>query len=177
MADIKKFIPFVLKAEGGYSNHPNDKGGPTKYGITLEIWKQFGYDKNKDGKINAEDVKLITEEDATKIIKIKYWDRWKADEIKSQRIANTVVDWMYNSGSYGIIIPQRLLGITADGIVGPKTLLAINLVNEKEFLEKLCNERYEFYNKIIRNNPSQKVFKRGWYNRIDNLILYNNNLK
>ena len=50
-----------------------------------------------------------------------YWDRWKADEIKSQSIADILVDWIWASEMHGIKIPHDLVGVIPDGIVGPKT--------------------------------------------------------
>ena len=69
MAEIKKFEPFILKWEGGakYTNKKSDKGGATKYGITIATWRTVGYDKNGDGVINEKDVKLLDEEDFKKV--------------------------------------------------------------------------------------------------------------
>lgn len=101
-----------------------------------------------------------------------FWDRWKADQIISQPLANILVDWVWASGVNGIKIPQRVLGITADGIVGPKTLAALNAANPKELFDKLHNERIKFVEGIVQRNPSQKKFINGWKRRI-NAITYN----
>lgn len=62
MADSSKLVPFILSWETDkYTNNKKDKGGPTKYGITLATWRKVGYDKNGDGVLNEEDVKLLTE--------------------------------------------------------------------------------------------------------------------
>ena len=63
-----------------------------------------------------------------------YWDRWKADEIKSQSIADILVDWIWASEMHGIKIPHDLVGVIPDGIVGPKTLAAVNSRNPRELL-------------------------------------------
>ena len=60
------------------------------------------------------------------ILKTMFWDRWQADKIKSQKLANILVDWVWGSGVYGIKIPQRILGVKQDGIVGDETLKALN---------------------------------------------------
>ena len=61
MADFKKYFPQILDFEGRvYENVEGDAGGPTKYGIILSEWKTKGYDKNHDGKIDENDLKLIT---------------------------------------------------------------------------------------------------------------------
>jgi lysozyme family protein len=117
--DIKNLAPIIAKWEGGYVNDPVDKGGATNMGITLDTWKHVGYDKNGDGKINETDIKLLNKDDFKAVLR-KYWDKWRADEIKNQSIANILVDWYWGSGKWGIVIPQRILGVIADGVVGSK---------------------------------------------------------
>ena len=173
MAEIKNLAPWILKWEGGFVNDPLDKGGATNKGVTIAVWKAQGYDKDGDGDIDVADLKLITAEDATMIMKKNYWDRWKADQIKNQAIANTLVDWVWGSGAWGIKIPQRILGVKDDGIVGIKTLEALNKQNPKEFLEKLYLARFNFLDGIVASNPSQKRFIKGWKNRMNDLIIHN----
>ena len=173
MADIKKLASFILKWEGGFVNDPLDRGGATNKGVTIAVWKSQGYDKDGDGDIDVADLKKITEADAIMIMKKNYWDRWKADTIKSQAIANTLVDWVWGSGKWGIIIPQRILGVTADGLVGPKTIEALNKQDSAKFLEKLYLARFNFLDDIVASNPSQKRFIKGWKNRMNDLINHN----
>lgn len=173
MAEIKKFEPFILKWEGGakYTNKKSDKGGATKYGITIATWRTVGYDKNGDGKIDEKDVKLITEDDFKKVLKCNFWDKWKADQIKNQKVAEILVDWLWNSGKWGIIKPQQLLGVKADGIVGAKTLAAVNnYTNQRKLFESLKNARKAYIDKVIKNDPSQIVNKKGWLNRINSIV-------
>lgn len=69
MADSSKLVPFILSWETDkYINNKKDKGGPTKYGITLATWRRVGYDKNGDGVLNEEDVKRLTEEDFHRVL-------------------------------------------------------------------------------------------------------------
>ena len=173
MAEIKNLAPWILKWEGNFVNDPLDKGGATNKGVTIAVWKAQGYDKDGDGDIDVADLKLITAEDATMIMKKNYWDRWKADQIKNQAIANTLVDWVWGSGAWGIKIPQRILGVKDDGVVGNKTIEALNKQDINKFLEKLYLARFNFLDGIVASNPSQKRFIKGWKNRMNDLILYN----
>jgi lysozyme family protein len=178
-ASIKKILPFILKWEGGFVNHPNDPGGATNMGVTIGVWKQQGYDKNGDRTIDVTDLKLLTKADVEMIMKKNYWDRWIADNIKSQAVANVLVDWVWCSGKWGIVIPQRLIGVSDDGIVGYLTLEALNETickDEKKFLQQLYKARYNYIDDIIRNNSKLSVFKKGWINRMKDLEKFNNTL-
>ena len=94
------------------------------------------------------------------------WDKWCADNIKSQSIANILVDWVWASGKYGIIIPQKILGVTQDGVVGLKTLEALNARDADKLFAQLKQARINFVETIVKRNPSQKKFINGWKRRI-----------
>ena len=171
MANIDKLIPHILKWEGGskYTNDPLDRGGATKYGISLNTLQSIHYDINHDGKVNVEDVKSLQLDDFKHILKSQYWDRWKADDIANQSVANLLVDWTWGSGKHGIIIPQRCLGVTPDGIVGMKTINALNASNQRIIYNKVWEARRQFYYNIVKSNPSQKKWLKGWLNRLNDL--------
>ena len=171
MANIDKLIPHIIKWEGGakYTNDPLDRGGATKYGITLNTLISTHYDTNRDGKVNVDDVKALQLEDFKKILKRQYWDRWQADKINNQSIANLLVDWLWGSGVNGIKIPQRLLGVPADGVVGAKTINALNGANQRLIYNKVWQARKEFYENIVKNNSNQSKWLKGWLNRLNDL--------
>lgn len=167
MADSKKLVPFILSWETDrYTNNKKDKGGPTKYGITLATWRRVGYDKNGDGILNEKDVKLLTEDDFQRVFKQNYWDACKADKIRDQSVANMLVDFAYNSGvSRAVTYLQLTLGITADGIIGNKTLFAINKSNGERLFERFKKTRKD-YLKSIAKEGAQKDFLDGWLRRV-----------
>ncbi len=168
MAQVEELKPFILKWEGGFSNDPLDRGGATNKGVTIATFKEFckrkGYSRPTVGQL-----KNISEDEWLEILKTMYWDKWRADEIQSQSVANILVDWVWASGVWGIKIPQRVLGVKADGIVGRITLGAVNEQNPRIFFEKIKEERREFVHRIVRRRPDQRRFIRGWLNRINNL--------
>ena len=169
MAKIEQFIPLLLKWEGGFVNDPADLGGATNKGVTLSTWQKQGYDKNVDGVIDVEDLKLITTEDMTeRILRPHYWNRWQADRIESQALANLLVDWVWGSGRFGITIPQGVLGVPQDGIVGEKTLKAVNGYPEPEGLfEKIKQVRRAYLRMICIDRPANRRFLKGWLNRLN----------
>lgn len=181
MAQLDPIAKFILSYEGGFVNDPKDRGGATNMGVTIATWRAQGYDKNGDGVIDVKDLKLLSVQDVMKIMRNNYWNRWKADSIQDQNLANFLLDWVWSSGKNGIVIPQQMLCVTADGIVGPKTIKALNSVPPKTFFEKLRKRRLQFIDNIIKHKPSQKRFEAGWYRRINAInygfLIANNRLK
>lgn len=164
-----------------------DPGGWTKFGITLETWQTVGYDKDGDGDIDADDLAFITVEDYERTLKTRFWDKWRADEIRNESIAMLLVDWVWASGAYGIWEPQKLLGVKVDGKVGPKTIDAINSWSDQQDLfDRIHISRMQFIERIVLYeikkylkdvNPNAQMdelmkkttlqFKQGWINRVD----------
>lgn len=191
MAKIEELIPFVLYFEvgltkselsfpvpqmyaaatkKGFANDPVDRGGATMCGVILDTYRTY---RKSKGILTTtvNDLRKMPYEDWRAIIKQMFWNRWKADEIISQPLANLLVDWVWTSGVNGIKIPQRVLCVTADGIVGPKTIAALNAANPRQLFDTLHNERIKFVDGIVRRNPSQVKFIKGWKRRI-NAITY-----
>ena len=168
MAKFENFAGKLLRLEGGYVNHPLDKGGPTKYGVILSVWKEHGHDKDGDGDIDADDIKKLSEEDARFIAKKIFWDYFLADHIGNESVAEFIVDWGYNSARKTVAkIVQRLVNVEVDGTVGIQTLRAVNQADQERLFNQLKIERKVFLNNIIRRKPDQIVFYDGWMNRVN----------
>jgi lysozyme family protein len=166
MADIKLFLPKILKWEGGFVNDPADPGGATNMGVTISTWRQVGYDKTGDGLITAADIKLLTVTDAEMVLRLFYWNRWKADQIINQSVAEILVDWVWASGLWGIIIPQHILGITPVGNVGPLTITALNNSDQAKLHADAYQARVDFIESLVVKKPKLLKFKKGWLNRL-----------
>lgn len=165
MAKAELLKPFILRWEGGFVDDPLDMGGATNKGITIGTFRNF-YGKDA----TVEQLKNITDEQWLHIFKCGFWDKWKADDINNQSIANIVVDWAWGSGTVTSIKQvQKILGVTADGIVGNDTLTAINTADQRTLFDKIHSKRIEFVENIVKRNPSQARFLKGWKNRINSL--------
>jgi lysozyme family protein len=188
MANIEHFIPFLIKWEAGISkksnetneslfqrarktgwaDDPDDLGGQTMVGVTMATYEEYcrrkGYPKPTTGRLMD-----LSYNDWKRILKMLYWDRWNADEIRSQSIAEIVCDFVWASGVHGIKVPQDLVGVIPDGIVGPKTLAAVNSRNPRELFDQIKIARFDFIEDICRKRPANNKFKRGWMNRINDI--------
>lgn len=164
MANIKKLIPHILKWEGGYAGNIDGQICTMK-GVTLATFrKHYGATKT------CRDLRNITDTQWEYILRVSFWDKWKADKINNQSIANLLVDWVYTSGKWGVIFPQRILGVKDDGIVGDKTLQAINnYPNQKDLFNKLWMRRKKHFESIANTQTQAKKFLKGWLNRLNDL--------
>lgn len=164
MADFGKFAPLLHSLEKGVSDNPRDKGGFTVDGITLATFRRFYGEKKTEM-----DLRNITPFQWRNIMKSGYWDVCKADFIHNQKLAELIVDWCVNSGTARIRNVQTIIGCQPDGCVGPITISMINSCDEKELYRRIMAARVSWYERIVRNNPSQKIFLTGWMNRLKRL--------
>lgn len=169
MADHLILAPFVRSWEGGIVNHPADRGGLTNRGVTMATWRQ--YCKSHGLSATERTLRAMTTAQWDEIFKTMYWDVCRADEIQDQSVANALVDWTYHSGRTAIVRVQRLLDVTADGIVGPRTLAALNLRAGEDLFQRIQATRRRFLADLAAGAPSQRVFLTGWLRRV-NAITY-----
>lgn len=168
MSYFDQAFSHLLGIEKGFSNHKADKGGATKYGITIAT---LGKWRNKT--VSVSDVQNLTEYEAKQIYKAWYWDPIGGDSLKSYAVAYALFDQGVNRG-VGTVIKQaqKILGVTADGVMGPKTIQALNALAEGPFLDKFIAAARTSYANIIAADPTQAVFKNGWENRVKELESY-----
>lgn len=166
MADYRVLVPIIKKWEGGFSNNPNDSGGATNKGVTLATFRQF-YGQNK----TVNDLKAITDAQWLNIFLSGYWNKVRATEIKNQSIANIIVDWAWASGpDTAARKVQKIVGVDVDGIVGPKTLSAINAYNPQQLFDKIKAARIAFVENLVKQRPKDLTFLQGWKNRINSFF-------
>lgn len=161
----EQIIERIIEREGGYVNHPADKGGPTKYGIALDTLKAWS-----SAQANAADVEALTEDQAATIYRERYLLRPGFDRIKDDSLRALVVDSAVHHGIVGATkLLQRALGVPDDGVFGIVTEKASSVAAEEAY-RAMCAERVRLFGRIITGNPSQAVFAAGWMNRIAEFI-------
>lgn len=174
MARYELEIGPLLEAEGGskYTNHPMDRGGPTKWGVTIQrlrLWR-------RDNNLTSGDVKALEKDEAIKIYKADYWDANNCDKIEYQIVAKCLFNIGVNMGpKTGAKLLQKACNIQGgslkvDGDIGSKTLSEIKEHNPFILANELVCLMQDRYVGIVKGRPSQVVFLAGWLNRSQELM-------
>lgn len=172
--NIDTLIDAVIAREGGYSNHPADRGGPTNWGVTQQVARAYGY---------MGDMAKMPRATAVSIYKSRYWTGPKFDQVAAifPEIGHEIFDTGINMGvaTAGKFL-QRALNVLnrggddypdigTDGNVGPMTLAALKSYMAKrgtaggEVLRKaLDGLQCARYIELAEANKSQEVFAYGW---------------
>ena len=122
-------LEWLLVHEGGFVNHPQDPGGMTNLGVTKKVYEQWlGRD------VTESEMRDLKPSDVAPLYKKKYWNRIKCDQLP-QGVDVFCFDWCVNSGpKRPAQALQRIIGATADGVIGPKSLQAVANFDEHEVL-------------------------------------------
>src|SRR5712664_2353164 len=137
----------VLGTEGGYSNDPKDRGGPTMWGITHRDYDAY---RNLKGE-PPQDVRAMTKAERDEIYRKKYWTGGRCDEMPSG-VDYCLFDGAVNSGvAQSVKWLQRALGVElVDGHVGDHTLLAARDSDAEAVISHMCDQRRAFM-KMLKN--------------------------
>jgi len=145
--------------EGGYVNNPKDPGGETNWGITIATARANGFTNS---------MKSMTRAHAKEIYRVAFWNRAKCDQFTGA-ISYQIFDAAVNHGiGNAIRMLQRAVGVLDDGLVGSKTLAAIQKRTLDDVLVLFIAERLEFYTNLSTFNS----FGRGWARRVVGNLRY-----
>ena len=151
--NFEQAFTVLLKHEGGYSNHVDDRGGATMWGITEAVARANGY---------TGEMRNLPIEFAKRVYRAAYWDAVRADELP-EGVRFSVFDAAVNSGvKRAVRWLQEAVGTTADGVIGPKTLAAV-----RQQVPDALNAKYNGVRlKFMTDLPSWNSFGKGWARRI-----------
>jgi lysozyme family protein len=175
-------IEALIEREGGYVNHPDDRGGPTRYGITEAVARAHGY----AGKMTE-----LPQDEAVAIYRRLFWLRPRFDAVAKRlpRVAAELFDTGANMGpAVAATFLQRALtalnrngkdypDLVPDGRVGDRTLGALDAFldargksgGETVLLRALEALQGERYLRLAERRPANEAFLYGWLaNRIGN---------
>lgn len=179
MPNIDQLIDDLIEREGGYVNHPADRGGPTRFGITEAVARAHGY---------AGAMAVLPREEAAAIYRRLYWLRPKFDAVakRSPRLAAELFDTGANMGpAVAATFLQRALtalnrnggdypDLVPDGRIGERTIAALDAflsargkMGEVVLLRAIEALQGERYLRLAERRPANEAFLYGWLaNRI-----------
>lgn len=172
-SNFDKAFLYVLGNEGGFSNHKSDRGGATRYGITigtLQAWR--GGDE-----CYPSDVAKLSMDEAKEIYQSWYWNSLGLDHVPEE-IATVMFDAAILFGPPTAARQAQLVlsqmgfdQIKVDGVVGQKTRDCLTKVDKRYFVLGFRDRLGKLIEEIILRDPKQKTFQKGWTNRLDRMVL------
>ena len=167
MADFEPFYSAAIIREGGYKLHTvdGDRGGMTYAGIARRFWPDWeGWAYIDRG--GTPPTALVRA-----FYRANFWDNFKGDDIKHQATASTIIDFGINAGAVTAIkLAQIAVGCEADGVIGPRSLAALNDADGEAFAVAYALVKIKRYAEICNNDRSQTKFLLGWVNRAFNVL-------
>jgi lysozyme family protein len=184
MKTIDEIARDIVRREGGYVNDPDDPGGATKYGVTIHTMRRLGLDLTGDGKVDAHDVKALSEAEAVEIFKNHYFVKPRIGALPMVLQA-TVFDMYVNAGSNAVKILQNLLArfghpVDVDGRIGPQTIeaaMAAAQIAPDHLADAYGIARRNYYYALADKRPASRKYARtraggkgGWIVRAEEFI-------
>lgn len=168
--DLAEALDYLLEEEGGWSNHPSDRGGATFNGVTQATYDDW---RVRVKKVSKQSVRKATAEEIKELYDVMYWRAARCDRLPWP-ISYLAFDAAVNSGvSRGVRWVQAGLGVTQDGVVGSGTLSAAKAAVDASDGRKLLailDARIQFLVALVKRSPSQLDFLLGWWRRTQRVL-------
>ncbi|SLN12653.1 holin-associated N-acetylmuramidase [Pseudooctadecabacter jejudonensis] len=184
MQTVEDIAKEIVAREGGYVNDPDDPGGATNHGVTIHTMRRLGLDLDRDGDIDAQDVRVLTQDQALTIFVEHYFDRPRIAALPAP-LHPTVFDMYVNAGANAVRILQRLLrdmriDVDVDGLIGPQTIGATQqgmAAAPDHFVDAYGIARRNYYYALADGRPASRKYARrrdggkgGWIVRAEEFI-------
>ncbi|WP_405405715.1 holin-associated N-acetylmuramidase [Paracoccus sp. Ld10] len=184
MPSVEEIARQIVSREGGYVNDPDDPGGATNFGVTIGTMQTLGMDLNRDGRIDATDVRALTRAQAEQVFVEHYFRKPRLAELP-QPLQASVFDMYVNAGGNAVKILQRLvsrMGFRAadDGVIGPMTIAAVADAAEaapRHLVDAYGIARRNYYYALADQRPASRKYARtnaggkgGWITRAEEFV-------
>lgn len=163
------------KNEGGYSNHPADKGAETYAGISRRWFPEWeGWLLIDDGDSRSRRLDSLVK----LFYRREFWDKMQLDAVYNEKLQTQLFDFGVNAGrKTAIKTLQRTINLlnkkdkyyeplAVDGLIGSATMQALSKTPQDTLIKAYKGERYLHYKNITKEDDTQLVFISGWINRI-----------
>ncbi len=162
---FERSLPFILRWEGGFVDHPADPGGRTNKGVTQKVYDAW----RARQQFARRDVKLIEDREVQAIYESGYWLPPRCDLLR-QQLDLVQFDTAVNMGvGRAVRFLQSAVGCGVDGDFGPQTERAAAACDIGRGIAAYCDAREAYYRRLARQNPDLAVFLKGWMNRLNAL--------
>ncbi|TNH38688.1 holin-associated N-acetylmuramidase [Paracoccus haeundaensis] len=184
MPSVEQIARQIVAREGGYVNDPDDPGGATNFGVTIGTMQALGMDLNRDGRIDAADVRALTRAQAEQIFVEHYFRKPRLAELP-EPLQASVFDMYVNAGGNAVKILQRLVSrmgfrTADDGVVGPMTIAAVADAAEAapdHLVDAYGIARRNYYYALADQRPASRKYARskaggkgGWITRAEEFM-------
>ncbi|KJZ29970.1 peptidoglycan-binding protein, partial [Paracoccus sp. S4493] len=168
MPSVEQIARQIVAREGGYVNDPDDPGGATNFGVTIGTMQSLGMDLNRDGRIDAADVRALTRAQAEQIFVEHYFRKPRLAELP-EPLQASVFDMYVNAGGNAVKILQRLVSrmgfrTADDGVVGPMTIAAVADAAEAapdHLVDAYGIARRNYYYALADQRPASRKYARS----------------
>lgn len=155
--NFESCFKMMIASEGGFVDHPKDPGGMTNLGVTRGAWEAW-----LKRPVTEVEMRAFTPDKVKPFYKAMYWNRIKGDSLPSG-LDYAMFDYAVNSGPNKASKDlQRIIAVPVDGIIGPKSLAAVETCDVRQAIEILCEMRMEF----LKSLPGFETFGKGWSDRV-----------
>ena len=184
MKTVQDIAEEIVAREGGYVNDPDDPGGATNFGVTIHTMRRLGLDLDRDGDVDAADVRALSRDHAVEIFIRHYFQRPRIN-VLPEVLQASVFDMYVNAGANAVKILQRLLRqmgheVSVDGVIGPITAQAAKAA-AKEAPDHIADAygiaRRNYYFRLADRRAKSRKYARtrsgekgGWIRRAEEFI-------
>ncbi|MDZ4393745.1 holin-associated N-acetylmuramidase [Cypionkella sp.] len=184
MKSVQDLAVEIVAREGGFVNDPDDPGGATKHGVTLNTLRRLGIDITRDASIDVADVRALSAAQAVDIYVEHYFRRTGIGALP-ECLQASVFDMYVNAGANAVKVLQRLLTSMGfpcdpDGQIGPQTIRAAQMAAEaapSHLADAYGIARRNYYYALADARPASRKYacrrdggKGGWITRSEEFM-------